>query len=98
MKISGLQNQSLQNLYKQQVDRTGSAGAVGGRLESGQRNEGDSVELSANAQLLHKVFQEIGRGDEASSEKVALLRQQVQNDTYEVSLQKLATSLLSELR
>jgi len=95
--ISGLHNRSLQELYKKQVDRTAQSGAAGEARESAPRVEGDSVELSPNAQLLQKVLQELQKGEDAPSERVEQLRQQVREGNYEVPLQKLTARLFADL-
>lgn len=97
MKITGLHNSNLQQIYKKQVDRSASAAGVEGRQGGAEKSERDSIELSANAQLLHKVLQELRSGEDTPSERLDLLRRQVQDDTYEVSRQKLVDKLLDEV-
>jgi len=97
MKISGLQNQSLQQTYNKQVERARSAGAGVGRGEATHKSAGDSVELSANAQLLQKVMQELRTDEGTPAERLNTLRQQVQDDSYEVPMQQLTEQLLFEL-
>ena len=58
---------------------------------------GDSVELSANAQLLQKVMQELRTDEGTPAERQNTLRQQVQDDSYEVPMQQLTEQLLFEL-
>jgi hypothetical protein len=97
MKISGLQNQSLQQTYNKQVERARSAGGGVGRGEATHKSTGDSVELSVNAQLLQKVMQELRTDEGTPAERLNTLRQQVQDDSYEVPMQQLTEQLLFEL-
>lgn len=97
MNISGLHNRSLQELYKKQVDRTNQSGAAGEAQENTPKAEGDSVELSPDAQLLQKVLQELQTGEDMPSERVEQLRRQLQEGNYDIPLQKLAQQLLAEL-
>lgn len=97
MKVAGFNNPNLQQVYKKQVDRSPAIDPSGGRRGNPERTERDSVELSANAQLLHNVLQELRAGEDTPAERLDLLRRQVQEDTYEVSLQKLADHLFAEI-
>ncbi len=97
MKISGLQNQSLQQLYKKQIERSERAGLSSSQNSPGQKDTGDSVELSANAQLLQKVLLELQKSSDTPAERLEALRRQVQDDSYDVSLQKLTDQLFNEL-
>ena len=99
MEIAGLHNQSLQQLYKKQIERATSPGSVAGQQNDRQRSIGDSVELSTNAQLLHRVLQELNSDNNGSTstQRLDRLHRQVQDGSYEVSLQTLADRLFSEL-
>jgi len=97
MNISGLHNQNLQQIYKKQIDRTAATDAIASKSSTGQRDEGDLVELSTNARLLQKVLLEIRNGQDTAPERLSSLRKQVQEDSYDVSLQKLADRLFAEV-
>lgn len=97
MKISGLQNQSLQQAYNKQIERAKAAGSGVGRGETARKSSSDSIEISANAQLMQKILEEVRRSEGTPAEQLELLRQQVRDGSYEVSLQNLAEQLLPSM-
>jgi len=97
MKISGLQNQGLQQAYNKQIERAKSAGSSVDRGEAARKSPSDSIEISANAQLMQRILEEVRRSEGTPAEQLELLRQQVRDDSYEVSFQNLAEQLLPSL-
>lgn len=96
MKILPTNHQSLQQIYQGQTERSGHGHDASTTTGNRQQHPKDSVELSSGAQLLQKAIQEVVREDPQRLARVAQLREQVQNDTYQVPAQ-LATRLLSEI-
>lgn len=92
MKVSNSGNSSLQQIYQHQTDRSaqGDPAAHAAAPATGRR---DSIELSNQAQLLQKATQAANRVDEDRLDRIARLREQVQNDSYEVPVEQLATLL-----
>lgn len=56
----------------------------------------DKVEMSENARLLAKARAALGNTENAESERVALLKQQVSSGDYTVQVGSLARKLLSK--
>lgn len=67
--------------------------AVGGSVRAGQ----DKVEMSENARLLAKARAALGSSDNAESERLALLKQQIESGDYTVQVGDLARKLLAKL-
>ncbi len=66
---------------------------VTGGVESGGGKK-DAVSLSSQARELSMALQAVQRAPDVRADKVARLRQQVQDGTYEVSLEEMADGLL----
>ncbi|MFN8383484.1 MAG: flagellar biosynthesis anti-sigma factor FlgM [Anaerolineales bacterium] len=57
----------------------------------------DKVEMSENARLLAKARAALGNTDEVESERLAMLKQQVESGDYTVQVGELARKLLAKL-
>ena len=57
----------------------------------------DKVEMSENARLLAKARAALGNTEEVESERLAMLKQQVQSGDYTVQVGELARKLLAKL-
>ena len=57
----------------------------------------DKVEMSKNARLLAKARTALGNTEEVESERLAMLKQQVQSGDYTVQVGELARKLLAKL-
>jgi flagellar biosynthesis anti-sigma factor FlgM len=96
MKISQTNHQNLQQIYQSQSERTGQGQEASPASASRQPDRKDQVELSSGAQLLQKAAQQVDREDPQRLAHIDHLREQVQNDTYQVPAQ-LAARLMSQL-
>lgn len=66
--------------------------------ETGSSRAGqDKVEMSENARLLAKARAALGNTDEVDSERLTLLKQQVESGDYTVQVADLARTLLAKL-
>ncbi len=57
----------------------------------------DRVELSSGSRLLQKVNSAMRVEDPDRAEKINMIKQQVQNGTYEVKPEKVAESMLNDM-
>lgn len=96
MKISQTNHQNLQQLYQSQAERSGQGRDASSAMVNRQPDRKDQVELSSGAQLLQKVLQEVDREDPQRAARIAQLREQVQNDAYQVPAQ-LTAQLMSQI-
>ncbi len=62
-----------------------------------QPARGDRVELSAGSRLLQKVNSAMRAEEPGRAEKVNMLKEQVQNGTYEIKPEKIAESMLNDM-
>ncbi len=58
---------------------------------------GDRVELSSGSRLLQKVNSIMQAEEPGRAEKINMLKEQVQNGTYEIKPEKIAESMLSDM-
>ncbi len=58
---------------------------------------GDRVELSSGSRLLQKVNSIMKAEEPGRAEKINMLKEQVQNGTYEIKPEKIAESMLSDM-
>jgi len=99
MKI-GDQNNGLQ------IEKYLNTQAVGNRAE-GQQDANktnqkshvktDTVELSSQSKLLNKVSDTMKTHEPQRAEKIEMIKEQVQNGTYEVDAEKVANAMLKDL-
>lgn len=80
----------------------GSAGPTGGpqgtRLAQTYQTDGsDKTEFSSEAQAFAKLSAQIGNVPEVRQDRVATLRQAIQNGTYGVSNEQIAQSMLRDM-
>lgn len=61
------------------------------------RSRQDKVEMSENARLLAKARAALGNTEEVESERLAMLKQQVESGDYTVQVGELARKLLAKL-
>lgn len=61
------------------------------------RSGQDKVEMSENARLLAKARAALGNTDEVESQRLAMLKQQVESGDYTVQVGELARKLLAKL-
>lgn len=65
--------------------------------EKGRANVGgDSVELSQNARDLQKAQQALQELPDIRQDKVAALKQQIENGTYDIRADKIAANMIKE--
>ncbi len=64
-----------------------------GAVRSGK----DKVEMSENARLLAKARAALGNAEEVDSERLTLLKQQVESGDYTIQVAELARKLLAKL-
>lgn len=57
----------------------------------------DEVEISNTAQLLGTTFKAVKETDEVRMDKVNLLKEQIQNGTYNVSAKDVSEKILNQL-
>lgn len=67
--------------------------AASGSVRAGQ----DKVEMSENARLLAKARAALGNSEDIESERLALLKQQIDSGDYTVQVGDLARKLLAKL-
>ncbi len=67
-----------------------------GETESARAGQ-DRVEMSENARLLAKARAALGSTEDVNSERVALLKQQVESGDYTVKVGELARKLLAKV-
>jgi flagellar biosynthesis anti-sigma factor FlgM len=67
-----------------------------GETESARTGQ-DRVEMSENARLLAKARAALGSTEDVNSERVALLKQQVESGDYTVKVGELARKLLAKV-
>jgi negative regulator of flagellin synthesis FlgM len=99
MKIINLpQSQQPQQSGTRTVKDTGAAGSVveiGGRNQAGASPQTeDRVELSGAAKEIQRVAELAKSAPDVRAEKVAALKEQIQNGTYEVDSKQVATKML----
>ena len=58
---------------------------------------GDRVELSSGSRLLQKVNSIMKAEEPGRAEKINMLKEQVQNGTYEIKPEKIAESMLNDM-
>ena len=81
--------------YVSQVQQNTQAAETEG--EKGQANIGeDSVELSQSARDLQKAQKALPDLPDIREDKVAVLKQQIENGTYDIRADKIAAKLLKE--
>jgi negative regulator of flagellin synthesis FlgM len=95
MKVTQSSNQNLQQIYQSSLERTGQSNQTSQPSHSRPSEQNDSVEVSYQAQLLQKAVQEVERDEPARLQRIAKLREQVQDDSYQVPVQQLAARLLN---
>ncbi len=62
-----------------------------------QTPQRDRVELSSGSRLLQKVNSAMRAEEPGRAEKVNMLKEQIQNGTYEVKPEKIADSMLKDM-
>jgi len=67
-----------------------------GETESARTGQ-DRVEMSENARLLAKARAALGSAEDVNSERVALLKQQVESGDYTIQVGELARKLLAKV-
>jgi negative regulator of flagellin synthesis FlgM len=81
--------------YVSQVQQNTQAAETEG--EKGQANIGeDSVELSQSARDLQKAQKALPDLPDIREDKVAVLKQQIENGTYDIRADKIAANMLKE--
>jgi flagellar biosynthesis anti-sigma factor FlgM len=95
MKITSGSASDISQLYQSQTERAtqGSANTPASRPV----DRTDSVELSSNAQLVQRAAEAANRVDEAHQARLAELKEQVQEDTYQIPLRQLAERMRAEI-
>ena len=67
-------------------------------LKTGQTPvRGDRVELSSGSRLLQKVNSIMKAEEPGRAEKINMLKEQIQNGTYEIKPEKIAESMLNDM-
>lgn len=72
----------------------------GGRdaaVKNSQTPQRDRVELSSGSRLLQKVNSAMRAEEPGRAEKVNMLKEQIQNGTYEVKPEEIADSMLKDM-
>ena len=81
--------------YVSQVQRNAQAAETEG--EKGRANVGeDNVELSQNARDLQRAQKALQDLPDISEDKVAALKQQIENGAYDIRTDKIAANMLKE--
>ncbi len=97
MKIGNEGTQSLLNIYRQQSEQVAPTGEQGGpRPAQAEAPKGDQVQLSDSAKMMAQAHGAATEAPEVRADKVAALREQVQNGTYQVDSKKVAEGILKE--
>ncbi|RME66351.1 MAG: flagellar biosynthesis anti-sigma factor FlgM [Caldilineae bacterium] len=94
MQIAGSHNHPLRSLHPGQIERPQSAAM---NVPAASQGASDSVELSESARLIQQVLQEIDASAPTSPQRLAELREQVQQGLYQPPVEQLAAILAKEL-
>ena len=95
--IKGLNNSVINN-YLPQTERTAESAAARAAKNSDSRvgGEGDTLHLSPEARLLAVARSTAMQADDVRQERVDILKAQVEDGTYKIDSQKIATKLLQD--
>lgn len=96
MKITSGSASDVSQLYQSQTAERTAQGS-GNAQANRPVDRTDSVELSTNAQLIQRAAEAANRVDEAHQTRLAELKEQVQQDTYQIPLRQLAERMRSEI-
>ncbi len=95
MKITDIQGTGVSQL---QTEQTGAVESRAGKKTDVNQTAGaDNINLSQEARLMQKAAQVIAQTPEVREEKVATLKEAVDQGTYQVNSQKVATSLIADI-
>ncbi len=97
MKISNDGTQAPLNIYRQQSEQVAPANEqAGSKAHKVAAAQGDKVQLSDDAKMMAQARGVANETPDVRAEKVAALRDQVQNGTYQIDNKKVAEGILKE--
>lgn len=96
MKITDIKGLGVEELAAQQVEKAHAAASGKTAAATGQ-GATDIIDLSPQARLMHKASEVVYQTPEVRPEKVAALREALQQGTYQVDSQKVANRLIAEI-
>ena len=99
--VQTIRPQDIANVYRQQAASTGrttrpSADALAGGAGQQQPLRTDRINISDEAVQLRKVLESIGDQPELREQRIAELRSQIANGTYDRGLTEVANRLIEE--
>ncbi len=98
MKINNEGAQSSLNIYRQQSEQVARANEQDASKTQNvaPQPKGDSVKLSDDAKMMAQARGVASETPDVRAEKVAALREQVQNGTYKIDNERVAEGILKE--
>ncbi len=97
MKITNEGTQAPLNIYRQQSEQVAQANdQASHKPQRAEAPRGDKVQLSDDAKMMAQAHGVASETPDVRAEKVAALREQVQNGTYEIDNRKVAEGILKE--
>ncbi len=94
MKITDIRGSGVEHL---QPGQNGAVGRQGGSRAGAASPGSDNISLSSQARLLQKASQVIAQTPEVRAEKVAAIKNAVQNGTYQVDSRQVANSMIAQM-
>jgi len=99
MKIGSSNNKKLQTGRAATTGKAGKAGKAGGATSSGRtRSGGDHVEISGHAREVQQALDLATAAPEVRAEKVAPLKQAVEDGTYHRPSDQIAERIVEEMK
>ncbi len=95
MKIGTESTQMPLNVYRQHSEQISRTSEQDGQ-KIAQAPKGDSVQLSGDAKMMAEARGVATEASDVRTEKVAALREQVQNGTYKIDNNRIAEGILKE--
>ncbi len=98
MKINNDSAQMPLNIYRNQSEQVARSSEQEGpvKAQNTAAPKGDSVELSGDAKMMAEAHGVASGTSDVRTEKVAALREQIQNGTYTVDNNRVAEGILKE--
>lgn len=95
MKITDIRGTGVSQLQTEQAGAVDSRAAK--KTDLNQTAGADNINLSQEARLMQKAAQVIGQTPEVREEKVATLKEAVDQGTYRVDSEKVANSIIADI-
>lgn len=94
--INNVSAQNVSRAYVQNTDSTQASAPAARRQHAAQRQNTDSVSLSDNARSLAAAREAVQNATDVREQKVADIKQRVQDGTYSVPTRVLARKILDQ--